>query len=184
MLTFRHYLTEAEDAERQPLSCITAPLPASVTRDVLRIAARLPDAVLATEDGREDKPHITVRYGTHTQNPDDVAELLAGTGVVTATLGVFTFFPNAESDSGDVLLIAVDSPDLEALHRKLGELPHTDTHPQYKPHATIAYLTPGMGQHLVNELNKQRDLTLRGRRVFLNTLIFSTYDDDHTPIYL
>jgi 2'-5' RNA ligase len=183
MLTFRHYLTEAEDADRQPLSCIMAMLPASVTHDFLRIAARIPSSVLAT-DGREDKPHITVRYGTHTQNPDDVAELLYGTGVVTATLGAFSSFSNAESDSGDVLLVAVDSPDLEALHRKLGELPHTDTHPQYKPHATIAYLKPGMGQHLATELNKTRGLTLRGRRVFLNTLIFSTYDEERTPIYL
>jgi hypothetical protein len=43
----------------------------------------------------------------------------------------------ASQGNGDVLKVDIDSPDLHRLNGKIAEaLPNTDTHPEYKPHAT------------------------------------------------
>ena len=96
------------------------------------------------KDGRESDSHITVKYGLHTQHADDVRKILKDEKVGSATLGKTSLFSN---DDADVLKVDVHSPDLHRLNGKLNELPHTDSHPDYKPHATIAYLKPGMGKH-------------------------------------
>jgi 2'-5' RNA ligase len=96
------------------------------------------------EEGREKDPHVTVRYGLHADDPDVVRDKLKDETRGEARLGKTSLFQN---DDADVLKVDVNSPDLHRLHEKLGSLPHTDTHPDYHPHATIAYLRPGTGRH-------------------------------------
>ena len=96
------------------------------------------------EEGREKDAHVTVKYGLHTDEPDPVRNKLRGEYGGTAKLGKTSLFSN---DDYDVLKLDVDSPDLHRINGKLAELPHTDSHPDYKPHATIAYLKPGAGKH-------------------------------------
>jgi hypothetical protein len=64
--------------------------------------------------------------------------------------------------------LRVDSPDLNVLNEKLGELPHTDTHPVYQPHITLCYLKRGMGE-------KYRNLVtgLEGTNLSFTKVVFS-----------
>lgn len=90
----------------------------------------------------EDEPHVTVRYGLDpTVDHGRVAALLGGTGAVQLRFGPLSFFSGG--DKGDVLKWEVESQQLRELNRRLGLLPHQDTHREYNPHMTVAYLKPG-----------------------------------------
>ena len=119
------------------------------------------------EEGRETDPHITVKYGLHTNDPGKVRRVLANEPPVEVTLGATSFFPGSESGNGDVVKVDVDSADLRRLHKKLsGALAHTDTHPGYKPHATVAYVKTGKGKKYAG------DTTLAGRTVTIKQVMF------------
>lgn len=128
-----------------------------------KIRDRIPDEDLA-EDGREEAPHVTVLFGLHTNNPEDVQQVvqnwlqMRGTDPVKARLGAVSLFPaNNETaqrggDYQDVLKVDVESDELHDLNRVLKEnLDRTDTYPEYHPHLTLAYLNPGAGWLYVSD---------------------------------
>lgn len=121
-----------------------------LTERVLELGRRIPDSVLAA-DGREAEPHITCRFGLHGDQSGAVERLVAGVAPVKYRLGAVSVFPNPEHD---VVKVEVDSPDLHGLHELLGELPHTDTHPQYLPHVTLAYVQVGKGAEVAESLGR------------------------------
>lgn len=122
-------------------------LPANLARTLLAYAATIPDDELA-KDGREHHPHVTVKYGLHTLNADDVRAVVAGFGPVTLTLDSLDIF---SADEHDVLIARVTSDDLHDLNAAVASLPHTDTHAEYVPHATIAYLKKGYASKYLDQ---------------------------------
>lgn len=133
-------------------------------------AAKIPDADLA-DDGREEQPHITVKFGLHTNDAADVRRVLADEPPITVTLGKTSIFPAKDGGDYDVVKVDVDSPDLHRLNAKIaGALEHTDTHPEYKPHVTLAYVKPGLGKKYVG-----RD-DLAGRTLTFKAITFSGKD--------
>lgn len=98
------------------------------------------------DDGVETEPHVTVRYGLHDSDPAGVRPIVANHPPIAGKLGRVGCFYGAESGKPyDVLFVGVDSPGLHRLNAALATLPHTDTHPGYKPHATLAYVKAGLG---------------------------------------
>ena len=88
--------------------------------------------------GREDKPHVTVKYGLHTSDVDEVMSKLSGWPPFQVTLGRTSVFHNEDCI---VLKLGVEGRDLINLNRYVSKVFEvTDTHPTYNPHATIAYL--------------------------------------------
>lgn len=148
------------------------------------LADAIADEDLAA-DGREDEHHVTVKYGLHTQDPEDVRHIVEGFGPVVARLGKVSLFPASESSAHkeqdeqyDVVKVDIDSPDLRRLNRLLCKsLEHTDTHPNYKPHVTLAYVKPGLGKKYVGK-------GLGGHEVHLNLLTFSDREGNRTEIGL
>ena len=167
----------SQDAEpERKFSSTQVNLPDEVANGVRELAARIPDSDLA-DDGRETEPHITVKYGLHGNDAEAVRSLLADEPPVRVKLGKVSLF---ENDDADVVKIEVDSPDLHRLNKKIADaLPVTDTHPDYKPHVTIAYVKPGMGKKYVESLNG-----LQGKEITLNALTFSGKDRTTTEIPL
>ncbi len=143
-----------------------------------RLAGRIPDAHLA-EDGREDEPHVTVKYGLHTGNPDEVKRLLADEGpTIKLKLGKTSLFPANHEEGFEVVKSDVESPDLHRLNKKIARLKHTDSHPSYQPHATVAYVKIGKGKQYAG------DTSLNGKEVEVDHVIFSSKDGKKTKIYL
>lgn len=121
-------------------------------------------------DGREEELHVTVLYGLHTDYPAEVWKVAEAFGsVVVVKLGKTSLFEvRKPGKSYDVVKVDVESPDLHRLHSMIAEaLPHTDTHPVYHPHITLAYVQPGQG------LKYAGNPAVEGMEICLSRLIFS-----------
>jgi 2'-5' RNA ligase len=174
--TITETITKAEDGEpgtKHPktgrkFSSTQVNLPPQVGELQKKAAAAIPESELAA-DGRETKPHITVKYGLHTENADAVANILANEPPIRATIGKVSIFPAKEGTDYDVVKMDVDSPDLHRLNAKIAaETKVTDTHPEYKPHVTLAYVKPGEGAKYAGQSN-----ALSGKEITLNKVLFS-----------
>lgn len=154
-------------------------LPKSIGSVISAMAAKIPDADLS-DDGREDEPHVTVKYGLHTNRAADVRELLSDEPPIRVRFGKTSLFLADECKKDyDVVKVSVESDDLHHLNKKIsGALKVTDTHPTYKPHATIAYVKAGRGK----KYDGLDDLD--GREVTVNTVHFSDRDGNKHPITL
>lgn len=118
----------------------------SFAPQILQMAASIPDEELA-EDGRETNPHITIKFGIHTNDPEEVRRVVEGFGLIQYRLGKSSIFPASEKSPFDVIKIDVDSDDLHRLNELISsKLECTDTHPEYHPHVTLAYVKSGLGE--------------------------------------
>jgi 2'-5' RNA ligase len=131
------------------------------------------------EDGREADPHVTVKYGLHADNAEELRRLLADERPVTVKLGKTSIFPAKEGADYDVVKVDVQSPGLYCLNKKISDaLPHTDTHPEYVPHATLAYVRPGRGRWYAG------DDALEGQTATLNSIVFSDKNGEQVEVPL
>ncbi|VTT98930.1 hypothetical protein : Uncharacterized protein OS=Desulfotalea psychrophila (strain LSv54 / DSM 12343) GN=DP1991 PE=4 SV=1: Phage_portal_2: 2_5_RNA_ligase2 [Gemmataceae bacterium] len=121
---------------------VMAPLTGQAAFEVLALGRQVRDEDLVG-DGREAEPHVTVLYGLHTDDPADVLPVLNVAKPVPVRLGRVSVFPGADAD---VLKVEVASDDLVRLNAALARMPHTTKFPEYRPHATIAYVRPGRGE--------------------------------------
>jgi 2'-5' RNA ligase len=160
-------------------------LPDEAAREVRTVGERLiPDSVVYTDPkdpsfGREEHPHVTVKYGLHDESPEKIQTLLADEPPVTVTLGKLSIFPGKGDTPYDVVKADVDSPDLHRLNKKISEaLKVTDTHPEYKPHVTLAYVKRGEGQKFVG------DSSLEGKRFTFDAVTFSSSNGETVPVKL
>jgi HK97 family phage portal protein len=156
-------------------SAIYVPLPPAIGDPILANGSRIPDDQLA-EKGRETEPHVTILYGLHTKNPEDVRAVLGNEPPAALIFGRTGMF---EGPDYDVLFVEVISPDLQRLNAKArASLEYTNSYTEYQPHATIAYLRPGEGRQYVGE-----DF-LDGARFITDRLCFSTPDSHKVEIRL
>lgn len=153
-------------------------LPEAQARQIRQLSEQIPDADLA-EDGREDAPHVTVKFGLTEDNVEAVREALADEGPIRVTFGEVSVFP--DSGNGDVVKVEVESEGLRRLNKKIAKaVPSEDTHPTYQPHATIAYVQPGKGETYAKRFRG----ALKGQEVELNSVTFSAKDRSKTSLPL
>lgn len=127
--------------------------------------------------GREDEIHITILYGLHAENPDQVRDILKGAGPVRVKLGKMDVFTNPYKF--DVVMIEVESDDLCDLNDMLQKkVKFTNKYPIYAPHVTIAYVKKGKGwKHHGND-------TFEGREFICNYAVFSSKNGSKERIQL
>lgn len=180
--------TEVVKQEPHEFSSTQVNLPTQLHPAFARATASILDADLdaaggksyggeSSELGRETEPHITIKYGLHDGKAEATASVLSGVGPIKAKIGKISLFKN---DKFDVVKLDIESPDLHRLNKKIAELPHTDTHPTYTPHITLAYVKPGAGQ----KYEGQSVPGLTGQEVTFNSVEFSAKDRTKTEIPL
>jgi len=124
---------------------------------------------MLADDGREDRIHVTVKYGIHITDFTELREIFKDVKPIEVKLGKITLF---EADEHDVVKIDVISPELHKLNRIISKnFEVTDTHPKYLPHCTIAYVKKEYG-HLFNGLSD-----FEGKKVLLDRVLFSGKDN-------
>jgi N12 class adenine-specific DNA methylase len=179
-----------EEKEQFDYASTQVNLQGPIAARILAFGETIPDEHLASEagakyggesaaKGRETQPHITIKYGLHGGEPEAVRKLIANEPPVKLKLGKTSIF--AGTDNGDVLKVDVESPDLARLNEKIADaLPNTETHPGYKPHATIAYLRDGKGkQYTGKEIPG-----ITGQEITLDRIVFSDKSGKQTEIEL
>ena len=152
-------------------------LPPAMAETIIAMGRNVPENLLA-DNGREEKPHVTILYGIEDESPDKLTKALRGFGRVRIRLGSTGFF--SIKDKGfDVVKVEVISEDIKRLRKAVEKASthHTDF-PDYKPHATIAYTVLGSGKRFAD------DRTLSGESVEFDTLVFSGKTDERTHIPL
>jgi 2'-5' RNA ligase len=173
-------ITEAKDVHK--FSNTMVRLGGDAGKAIKKFAKGIADDDLYTDPdddsfGREDDPHITVKYGIHSVDPKSVTKAINGSGTIKVKLGKLSVFDSA--DDYDVLKADVTSPQLRKLNKAIaGSTKVTDTHPEYKPHATIAYLKKGKAAQYAG------DETLNGMEIELDAVVFSGKDGKETSIPL
>ena len=138
-------LRAAAEGRSYKFSSTQVQLPANLAEQVLLFGKSLPAFDLCEEEGGlEDDIHITVKYGLHTNDADEVRKALATyVGPIRFTLGKTNIFIGKDYD---VLYVEVISADLMVLNSRLSDrLEVTTTYPTYTPHVTVAYLKSGLG---------------------------------------
>lgn len=128
--------------------------------------------------GREEEPHITVRYGLKGNSTVPVQLSLQGTTSIVATLGKITAFEN-EDKPYDVLKVDVVSEDLNRLNALIGASCDCNCdHPVYYPHLTLAYLKKGLAAQYVN------DARFEGQKLVFSSVTFCPTEGDRTELWL
>ncbi len=154
-LSYKEILKQANDAPRE-FSCVLASLGEPLKKIFKDLANSIPEEEIYNpkEDpkyGREEKPHATILFGIHSQNPKEVEFLLSSKPKISATLEDFSLF-EPEDKEYDVLKVSLVSKDLTELHDLLKQsLDNTESFPEYNPHLTIAYLKKGKGKNYVGD---------------------------------
>lgn len=156
-------------------SCILARLDEE-TADAIRDMSMKIDDLDLVDDGRETEPHITVKYGLHSTDPEQATHLLDSWGAFSAKLGKTLVF---EGSDHDVVVLGVESRALHELNRRIVEaMPNTETHDYYIPHVTLAYVKKGEGQ----KYEGMKDID--GTIVSFDRLVFCPPLDEETEIKL
>lgn len=127
--------------------------------------------------GREEDIHITLIYGIHTEDINEVTSLFAKEKEFECKLGKIDVF--TKNSKFDVLIITVDCEELHYLNRKLRkEIEFTENYPVFVPHVTICYLKKGQGTKYVG------DEFFLGEKFKVSNIIFSSKTGVKTPIPL
>lgn len=156
-------------------SSVQAQIPAHIARKMLEIGKGIPRKELA-EDGIEKDSHVTVLYGLHTKDPEELRKFLKGYKPITITLGKTDCFTTSKYN--DVVLFKVNSPDLVRLNDQLrNRFQYTTMYPDYRPHATVAYVKKGYGP-------KYMGRSIPGSTFTVKELTFFDSNDKKTVIKL
>jgi len=114
-----------------------------------------------TGDGLETDPHSTMLFGIHADVPDtDVEKIISELKPISIKLTNISLFENKDYD---VVKFDVESDGMVESNKLFSELPHTNDHPDYHPHTTIAYVKSGNGHKYVRKL--KNPIVLKSNRV-------------------
>lgn len=160
-------------------------LPKAVSKEVIDTGNTLiPESELYTDPedpsyGREETPHITVKYGLHTDKADDVRAILQNERPFAAKLGKISIFAGKGDTPYDVVKADVESPELHRLNKLIAAgTKVTDTFPDYKPHVTLAYVKKGEGEKYVGNTD------LEGKEITFDAITFSSKNGEMVDVPL
>lgn len=175
----QHFLrlsTASAETDEHEFSCVLLQLPGDLSFDIRQLGDRIAQDDLAG-DGREENPHITVKFGLHADDATELSRLVADAEPIAIQLGPCGVFTGPEHDVVRIDVIGEGIKELNAMIAR--SMQHTDTHPEFIPHITIAYVKPGLGQRYASDLND-----LEGRVAVFDKVIFSNKRREHSPIEL
>jgi len=148
-------LTE-ERFHSSPYGCLMAKVEDGYSKKIIDFGKRIiQDFALYTKNnefGRENEPHITIKYGFEPElNEIEIRTILKDIKPFHVRIkGLSIFDTNPEYD---VVKFDAESSILDALNKKCNEFRNHDEYPIYHPHLTIAYVQKnafGIGNGNVN----------------------------------
>lgn len=144
------------DNVKYEYGCVMAIINEDASKKIIDIGKKLiPDDILYFEEGqdygREDEPHVTIKFGlTDNYSKDTIGKLFSKIEPFKITLVSIDIFSNQKFD---VVKFNVESDVLKKLNSLLNKLPNEDEYPTYNPHLTLAYVNPGEGKRFKKQIN-------------------------------
>ena len=162
----------AADYKAHKWGSVQVDLPPDIAARVLALANSIPDSDLAGE-GREAKPHVTVRYGILFDRMAQVQQYLETVKSFEVELGrTGTFPPSEHSDNAGVVWVEALADELHWLFDGLG---HTGAFKpanfEYHPHITLAYVDPEQAEQYADRTD------LEGVRFTVTKVTLSNPDE-------
>ena len=161
-------------------------IPADMASRIVQWTKSSVPANQLSEEGIERQPHVTVLYGILDDScQSQVEHVLRNEGPLAVQLGPLGVFSgvgdHATAESQDVLYASVDGNALRHIRCRLNDaIPNRQTHPEYIPHVTLAYLKPGEGAKYVGMMADG----ISEQVVPFRAITFSDTRGRHTPIPL
>jgi len=145
-------------------SSLICPLPLELAMSIREMSSRI-DGSDFTDEGTEDEPHITLKYGLHCETDEAVRHVLKDVEPILVMFGKTSIF---ECDECDVVKVEVESQSLDDINKLISDaIPNTDTYPEYIPHATVARVLRDTGY-------KYEDMDdLEGKTATISQVTFS-----------
>ena len=133
------------DMDRE-FSTLMVTLSGDLRQRVIDMSMQIPDEVLH-EKGREDEPHVTIKFGLHSDSVDDPKQVVENFPPFVIRLGRTSVFEVRRDDAQyDVVKIEVTGVGIHELNELVSlAIPHTNTQPSFVPHVTLAFVEPGLG---------------------------------------
>lgn len=108
--------------------------------------AAMPDDHIGP-NGKEDTPHVTVRYGLKDDSPEAIAKIKEAASKIApfeATVGKTGSFPATKEGDRPIIAHVDQNPELNALRSAVEGAGNfkEDTHGDYKPHVSLGYVKP------------------------------------------
>lgn len=123
-------------------------LPDEINNRIQELAAHIPDYLL-DGDGRTKDAHVTIKMLSD-DDPSAIAQLLQDEPPFRAALGKLTITDANEERPFDIVKIAVHSPAIQRIHRKLSRaLDKMQTTNGYQPYIRVADVQPGTADRLL-----------------------------------
>lgn len=129
-------------------------VPHELAEKIIEFGLSIPEEDIYTDPndpsyGRELIPHITIKWGLVTEDPNEVESLIEDDSrPIDVTLGKISVF-SKDDKPYDVVKVDVESEELNILHDRFSSLENNDENPDYNPHMTIAYVKKGMGDKYI-----------------------------------
>lgn len=144
----------------------------SLRSKIAEAASAVADEDLYDEPGygREDDPHVTVKYGIDAKDVDDVEKAVSGIGPGTGKVSGLSIFDNSfGDDKSKVLKLDITSADLKKLNKAITDNIDCpgDGWPTYHAHVTLAYLKPD-----ADETKYIKDSPLVGQTFDFSSILF------------
>lgn len=140
---------------------------------------KVPDEDIYTDDlikGREDEPHITVKWGLEAGSKQKVAKVVKAFGPVEAKLGQTKIFDSPPKY--DVVVAEVDSDDIRRLNALIRKnIKNTTTYP-FTPHMTLAYVKKGSGKKYAGRKD------FEGEKLTFKSLHYASKNGKKIPVSL
>ena len=141
----------------------------------------MPSSNTTDGSGVEENSHITIRYGIDGDDTEGIKAYLEKQTPFEATLGKTTTFPPSEhSDGAAPIVVGIESPELHRMEKELDE--HGNfierTFPDYKPHATLAYVRPEAAEKYVGMDG------MEGKKFTINSVSISNRDGSTETVEL
>lgn len=145
----------AADPKRK-YATVQVELPGVMAAAVLTLGQRISDNVLSFDaegsGGREERPHITVRYGIESDDPESVREAIESEAPISFSLGAVDVFPASEGAPYDVVFVSCWGDGLTRLNSRISNATAClETTLPYRPHVTLAYVQPGKGWDFIGD---------------------------------
>jgi 2'-5' RNA ligase len=162
----------AGQSEKHDYACLMVDFDDELKSKILQWNfAHIPESALVQDaGGRELKPHVTLKYGLLDEDPEAFFNTIPAKPIAFTLATVSRFDTNPDYD---VLKIDVVSDHLGELNEMVStKFKNEDSHPEYKPHLTLAYVKKGA----LPELDGNKDFAQTPSN--FTTVLFTNKNND------